>query len=131
MGRWQPYLYDAQRTSGDDFNPKAVTMASHQPPSPRKSKEGPLVNFNKHPDSYVVLPYGNNKTKGMNPNVKIWVKVARGIQLFFRILTLVGAIGVLLCTIFLRGVQTAEGFIMRIPVCDKNTILMSPRLTIR
>lgn len=115
MGRWQPYLYDSQRTDSDDFNPKAVTMASHQPPSPRKSREGPLVNFNKHPDSYVVLPYGNNKTKGMNPNVKIWVKVTRGTQLILRVLTLLGAIGVLLCTVFLRGVQTAEGYIMRIP----------------
>ncbi|KAF9693368.1 hypothetical protein EKO04_008741 [Ascochyta lentis] len=121
MGRWQPYLYSApERESMMDvpntFNPKAVTMASRMPPSPPKRKQdGPLVNFNKHPDSYLVLPYGKTDAKPMSPKTKLWIKIARWTQLFFRLCSLLGAIGLLLCGIFIRGAQDTEGWIMRIP----------------
>ncbi|KAF2684027.1 hypothetical protein K458DRAFT_367429 [Lentithecium fluviatile CBS 122367] len=115
MGRWQPYLYNAPQ-SVDDFNPKAVTMASRQPPSPTKKKpDGPLVNFNRHPDSYFVLPYGKSDVKPMGPKVKTIIKVVRWIQLALRLCNLLGAVGVLLCAIFIKGAQTTEGYIMRIP----------------
>ncbi|KAF1976593.1 hypothetical protein BU23DRAFT_587952 [Bimuria novae-zelandiae CBS 107.79] len=114
MGRWQPYLYDA--TPSDSFNPKAVTIASRLPPSPPKKKpEGPLVDFNRHPDSYGVLPYGQTDVKPMNPKVKIIVKVARWIQFALRVFNLIGAIGSLLCSIFIKGASNTEGYIMRIP----------------
>jgi hypothetical protein len=116
VGRFQPYLYDAQFDESN-FNPKAVTMASRlPPPPPRKKQEGPLIDFNKHPDSYLILPYGNTNVKPMPKNTKIFVKVARWIQLVFRVLTLLGAVGVLLCGIFIRGTTDTEGYIMRIPV---------------
>lgn len=121
MGRWQPYLYNAQRNSAYDvpevFNPKAVTMASRQPPeSPKKKQDGPLINFNRHPDSYLILPYGKTNAKPMNPKVNMWIKSTRWFQLFLRVLTLFGAIGALLCGIFVRGALTTEGYIIRIPV---------------
>lgn len=123
MGRWQPYLYNATpRDSFTDtaetiFNPKAVTMASRQPPSPPKKKpNGPLINFNQHPDSYLILPYGKTNAKPMSPKVKTIITYMRWIQLFFRIFTLFGAVGVLLCGIFIKGAQNTEGYIMRIPV---------------
>jgi hypothetical protein len=107
-------MYDVPK----EFNPKAVTMASHQPPPPPKKKQdGPLVDFNKHPDSYVVLPYGKTDAKPMSPSVRVWIKSMRWLQLALRVLTLFGAIGVLLCTIFIRGAGTAEGYLTRIPVC--------------
>lgn len=124
MGRsdWQPYLYDAP-TETDSFNPKAVTIASRLPPSsPTKKPEGPLINFNRHPDSYVVLPYGNTDAKPMNPKVKVVVKVVRWIQFALRICTLLGAVGALLCGIFIKGAQDTEGWIMRIPVCVRPTL---------
>jgi hypothetical protein len=121
MGRWQPYLYNEQRTSVYDvpevFNPKSVTMASYQAPPKKKKQDGPLVDFNKHPDSYLVLPYGKTDAKPMSPSVKAWIKTARWIQFVLRVLTLFGAIGVLLCAIFVRGAQATEGWITRIPVC--------------
>jgi len=121
MGRWQPYLYNApERESMDvtsEFNPKAVTMASRQPPpSPTKKAEGPLVNFNRHPDSYLVLPYGKTNAKPMSPKIKTIVKVVRWIQFCLRVFNLLGAVGVLLCGIFIKGAQDTEGYIMRIPV---------------
>ncbi|KAF2796986.1 hypothetical protein K505DRAFT_406031 [Melanomma pulvis-pyrius CBS 109.77] len=120
MGRWQPYLYNApQRESvmdvPDQFNPKAITMASRQPPSLKKKVEGPLMNLNQHPDSYLILPYGRTDAKPMGPKVKVVVNTVRWIQLFFRVLALFGAVGVLLCTIFIRGAQDTEGYLMRIP----------------
>ncbi|KAJ4288999.1 hypothetical protein N0V90_011341 [Kalmusia sp. IMI 367209] len=119
MGRWQPYLYDAPERESIDvtagFNPKAVTMASRlPPPSPKKKPDGPLINFNKHPDSYLVLPYGRTDAKPMNPKVKVIINVVRWIQFGLRICNLLGAIGVLLCGIFIKGAQTTEGYIMRI-----------------
>ena len=120
MGRWQPYQYNERNSAygpADDFNPKAVTMASRQPPSPSKKKaDGPLVNINRHPDSYLILPYGKTHAKPMSPKVKLYIKTARWIQFAFRLLTLLGAVGALLCGIFVRGAQTTEGYIIRIPV---------------
>ncbi|KAL6708015.1 hypothetical protein ACN47E_003449 [Coniothyrium glycines] len=115
-GRWQPYLYEPQRDSMDTFNPKAVTMASRLPPaSPKKQPDGPMLNFNKHPDSYLILPYGNTDAKPMNKNTKTLVNVARWIQFSLRICAMLAAVGVLLCGIFIRGAQDTEGYIMRIP----------------
>ncbi|KAF2659576.1 hypothetical protein K491DRAFT_651026 [Lophiostoma macrostomum CBS 122681] len=120
MGRWQPYLYEpAERQSFHDvpkpFNPKSVTMASHRPQPPKKKQDGPLVNFNRHPDSYLVLPYGRTDAKPMSPKTKVILKYTRWVQLFFRVATLFGAIGVLLCAIFIRGAPNTEGYIIRIP----------------
>lgn len=101
----------------DNFNPKAVTMASRTPPSPPKKKQdGPLVDFNKHPDSYLFLPYGKTDAKPMSPKTKMWVQIARWTQLSLRVCSLLGAVGLLLCAIFIRGTQDTEGWIMRIPV---------------
>lgn len=126
MGRWQPYLYNApdkesMDMTGGGFNPKAVTIASRlPPPTPSKKPEGPLLNFNKHPDSYLVLPYGKTDAKPMNPKVKDVIKVVRWIQFGLRLVNLLGAIGVLLCGIFIKGAQTLENYIMKIPVCPKH-----------
>jgi hypothetical protein len=121
MGRWQPYLYNAPARNSmydvpDVFNPKAVTEASRRPPSPKKKQDGPLVNFNRHPDSYLVLPYGNTGAKPMKPKTKTIIKLVRWLQLFLRVLTLFGAIGALLVAIFIRGATSTEGYIIRIPV---------------
>jgi hypothetical protein len=137
VGRFQPYLYNAP-VDDSTFNPKRVTMASRMPPSPPKKKQdGPLIDFNKHPDSYLILPYGNTNAKPMNKRVKTFIKIARWLQLFFRVCNLLGAVGVLLCSIFIRGASDTEGYIMRIPVClqdpiniDPNTNFDSPVLTL-
>jgi hypothetical protein len=115
MGRWQPYLYNAPQEV-DTFNPKAVTMASRQPPSPTKKPDGPLVNFNRHPDSYVILPYGKTEVKPMGSNVKKIITIVRWIQFSLRLSNLLGAVGALLCSIFIKGTQSTEGYILKIPV---------------
>lgn len=117
MGRGQPYLYNVPQ--GDEtFNPKAVTMASRQPPSPPKKKQdGPLLDFNRHPDSYLVLPYGKTDAKPVSPKFKTVIKTVRWIQFVLRLCNLLGAVGALLCGIFIKGAQDTEGYVLRIPVC--------------
>ncbi|KAF1850749.1 uncharacterized protein K460DRAFT_391180 [Cucurbitaria berberidis CBS 394.84] len=117
MDRGQPYLYQPSRDSMDPtFNPKRVTMASRMPPpSPKKKQDGPLINFNQHPDSFLFVPYDKSDVKPMHRKTKTFVKVARWAQLFLRVCSIVGAVGILLCGIFIRGVQDTEGYIMRIP----------------
>lgn len=125
-GRWQPYMYAAQSDSMIDtdptqsrFDPKAITRASRMPPSPpKKKKEGPLIDFNQHPDSYLVLPYGNTDAKPMTNKIKTFISIARWTQFALRLLTVCGAVGVLLCGIFIQGAQDSEGYIMRVPVSD-------------
>ncbi|KAF2456197.1 hypothetical protein BDY21DRAFT_306115, partial [Lineolata rhizophorae] len=124
-GPQQPYLYDPpprrSRLAKDDpsqhgFNPKAVTQASWTPkPPPKPKPEGPLIDFNRHPDSYLILPYGNTGAKPMDPKIKgriIWV---RWLQFAFRIAQLVSALGMLVCVICVKGTQASEGWIIRIP----------------
>lgn len=57
MGVEPPFLYDhpTQYSFGGPtdkgFNPKAATVASWTPAQPKPKRNGPLVDFNKHPDS--------------------------------------------------------------------------------
>ncbi|KAI9684341.1 MAG: hypothetical protein M1829_002150 [Trizodia sp. TS-e1964] len=119
MGVEPPYLYDPpsrQRWSdtSDTFNPKSVTQASLARPMPRQKQEGPFLNFNKHPDSYLILPHGNPAVTNLGSNIKKKVKIARWAQQFFRSCQLVGAAGLLFCAICIRGIDTITGWIIRV-----------------
>ncbi len=122
MGAEPPFLYGrpSQYSAFEpykEFNPKRISQASSVPPSrPPPKKEGPLLNINRHPDSYVILPYGRTDVKMMSPRTKHRVKYARWAQLAFRILQLVVTIGLLVCVICIRGTKDSEGWILRIPV---------------
>ncbi|KAI9846613.1 MAG: hypothetical protein M1837_003854 [Sclerophora amabilis] len=119
MGAEPPFLYDPPaRRHGHygGFNPKAISQSSLQPPVIRIKQEGPLVNFNKHPDSYVVPPYGNTNARPMSRNTKKKVKYVRWVQLFLRCCELAGAIGLLFLVICVRKVDAVIGWILRIPV---------------
>ncbi|KAF4636380.1 hypothetical protein G7Y89_g1688 [Cudoniella acicularis] len=112
MGVQPPFLYDPIKIK--EFDPKAVTRASQQPKPRRVKPEGPLVSFNQHPDSYLILPYGKTNSKPMNPSVKKWIKWMRIFQLFLRCLEVLAAGGLLAMMIIIRGVDDVTGWIMRI-----------------
>ena len=120
MGVEPPFLYDppSSRYSSryGNFNPKAVSHASLQAPLPRPKQEGPLVDFNTHPDSYLIQPYGNVQAKSMSPRTKNRVKWTRWVQLGLRVLELVGAVGALVGAICIRGIDGTDGWIIRIAV---------------
>ncbi|KAJ5923863.1 hypothetical protein N7466_008050 [Penicillium verhagenii] len=119
MGRSEPpFLYDRPSTysfngpTDPGFNPKAVTQASQSPASPRQTQDGPLVNFNRHPDSWDSMDKKPPQTP-MNPKVKKWIKGARGTQLGLRSITLLGALASLFCAIVIKNANTTVIWIMR------------------
>ncbi|CZR62234.1 uncharacterized protein PAC_12131 [Phialocephala subalpina] len=113
-----PYLYDAVKTDRNapyrEFDPHAISRASFQAKPRMKKPEGPLVSFNQHPDSYLILPMERTNAKSMDPSVKKWIKWMRIIQLVLRCLEILGAVGILVMMILISGVSTATGWIMRI-----------------
>lgn len=116
-----PYLYAAPaRYSSNDpyggFDPKAVSRASLTP-SPQKPKQtGPLLDFNKHPDSYLILPYGQTNATPMPESTKKHVKWARAAQLGFRTLGMLGAMGTLAGVVMVKNTQDIESYVIRVPV---------------
>jgi hypothetical protein len=119
-----PYLYDppSRRQIAypySDFDPKAVTRASWISASDstisKPKQQGPLIDFNRHPDSYMVVA-PQIQREPLPPNTKTKVIAARWVQFGFRLVQLLGAVGCLLCVIFVRNTETAQGWIMRIPV---------------
>ncbi|KAJ5651420.1 uncharacterized protein N7484_005143 [Penicillium longicatenatum] len=119
MGRSEPpFLYDrpsAYSFNGPTdpfFNPKAVTQASRTPAVPRQKQDGPLINFNRHPDSWESFEKKPTHTP-MNPKVKKWIKGVRGTQLGLRSITLLGALASLFCSIVIKNADTTVIWIMR------------------
>ena len=127
MGPHQPFIYNPpSNVSNYGFDPKPYTRASMVPPVQRRPKshqEGPLVDFNRHPDSWPMPPYGQTNAMPMHPNTKRNIKISRGIQLGLRILTMIGALGALICVICLNGTQGTETWLIRVPVSCENAIL--------
>ncbi|KAH9808621.1 hypothetical protein Tdes44962_MAKER06277, partial [Teratosphaeria destructans] len=130
-GSDQPYMYDppARRPIAypySDFNPKAVTHASYArlshvstASSNATKKPGPLINFNQHPDSYVVVAGNQTEHKPLPPNTKTAVVGVRWVTFGFRVLQEIGAIGLLVGVICIKGTSGAETYLLRIPqACD-------------
>lgn len=135
-GAGPPFLYDNSKNRSPDrgFNPKVVTQASWSPRQPRPKQNGPLVNFNRHPDSvscliaqedwrfvltnaqYQVAAYGRPDVKTMSPRTKDRVKYTRLVQLFLRVCGLLGALGMLFCVICIRDTSVPIAWIIRVAV---------------
>ncbi|KAJ5281782.1 hypothetical protein N7478_007154 [Penicillium angulare] len=120
MGRSEPpFLYDrpnAYRFYGPtdpEFDPKAVTQASRTPASPRQRPNGPLVTFNRHPDTWETLNEKKPTWTPMSPRTKSWVKGVRATQLFVRSVTLLGALASLFCGIVVTKAGTTVIWIIR------------------
>ncbi|KAJ5569451.1 uncharacterized protein N7459_008881 [Penicillium hispanicum] len=119
MGRSSPpFLYDRPNTysfygpTDPGFNPKAVTQASRTRPPPKPTPKGPLVTFNRHPDSWGSFEQKLMWTP-MSSNTKNRVKYARGTQLGLRAITLLGALASLFCSIVIKGAATTVIWIIR------------------
>ena len=125
VGITPPYLFTPVNQKDTDpcynFDPKAVTRASYysvasSTSSPKPKQEGPLIDFNRHPDSYIIIPSARPNVPPMHPKTKQRINTARWIQFTLRLLQLIGALGALVCVIIIRGVNDVQGWILRIPV---------------
>ncbi|PYI28504.1 hypothetical protein BP00DRAFT_377198 [Aspergillus indologenus CBS 114.80] len=116
-----PYLYDrpirqhtaSPRFYSQTFNPKAVTEASWAQPEPRAEVKGPLVDLNRHPDSYYNVPDRTRWTP-LSPHTKSRVIYGRKVQLGLRVLALIGALGSLFCSIVIKNAANTIIWIVRV-----------------
>lgn len=119
-----PYIYDppAQRKVAypySDFNPKAYTEASYArsvASQPRPKQEGPLINFNRHPDSYEVVAGTQETHKPLPAGTKKAVVNVRWAQFALRVAQEVTALGLLAATICIKSTSGVETYLLRIPV---------------
>ena len=136
MGVEPPFLYDHPSRysfngpTDKGFNPRAATVASWTPAAPKIKRDGPLVEFNRHPDSvsatrnlskpslmsfqYLVVPYGNLTAKPMSPSTGKKIKTLRQLQLFLRVHQFIGALGSLFCVIAINRTSGSVGWIIRV-----------------
>ncbi|KAI5206390.1 hypothetical protein E4T39_02403 [Aureobasidium subglaciale] len=124
VGITPPYLFTPVNQQDRDpcynFDPKAVTRASYysiasSTSTPKPKQQGPLIDFNRHPDSYMIVPSARPNVPPMHPNTKQRINTARWLQFTLRTLQLLGALGALVCVIMVRGVNNVQGWILRIP----------------
>lgn len=129
MGQQQPYMYEpATRQSVtypySDFNPRAATQAHYaafaeraERSKRRAQQEGrPLINFNAHPDSYMIVPAPTVDHKPLPVSAKSNIIWTRWVQFALRIVQEIGALGILVCVICLKMQNDAPGYMIRIAV---------------
>lgn len=126
-----PYLYQPTTTQKiaypySDFNPKAVTEASYQRLSQttlasqieQRKKDGPLINFNQHPDSYMFVSDITRPLdfKPLPANTKRSIMSLRWTQFVLRLFQEIMALGLLAITICFQNTSGVETYLIRIPV---------------
>lgn len=125
MGVNPPYLYDPPSHHRPTepkyhFDPKAVTRASWTTTASDTSTskpKGPYLNFNRHPDSYIIVPYAVPDLPPLPSRTKKTVVIIRWLQFAFRVTQLLEALGFLVCVSCLKDVENVQSWILRTPVC--------------
>ncbi|KAG0160743.1 hypothetical protein PDIDSM_8273 [Penicillium digitatum] len=108
----RPSAYSFKGPTDRGFNPRAATEASWTRPACNSTKEEPLVNLNRHPDTWGFFNTVSSFTP-MSHKTKNRVKYARLTQLALRFLTLLGALGSLFCSVVIKGAAVAVIWIIR------------------
>ncbi|KAF3081794.1 hypothetical protein TWF569_009745 [Orbilia oligospora] len=104
-----------------DFNPKAVQEAAQNPPPKKRPISGQYIES--VPSGRYHVPAGMSMEKHLKRQANIQMakrtivalKASRWIMLAARFLQLIAAIGLVVLLITLRGMDTINGWIMRIP----------------
>lgn len=126
----QPYLYDAPSSNRpvsypySDFNPRAATQAHYaafqeraEKAKRRAAQDGkPLINFNQHPDSYMIVANPAINHEPLPPNTKRNIVWTRWVQFVLRLFQEVGALGILVCVICLKMNSDGPGWVIRVAV---------------
>jgi len=95
------------------FNPKAVTQAfeAARDATPKPPQHGPFIDL----DSNSALLPRPSLRDGACPVSKTMITVSRYLSIFLRLLQLLGAMGLLVCLLFIREIEFATGWICRAP----------------
>ncbi|KAJ5973098.1 uncharacterized protein N7479_003016 [Penicillium vulpinum] len=108
----RPSAYSFKGPTDRGFNPRAATEASWTRPAAKPKQKGPLVELNRHPDTWGFFNTASSFTP-MSYKTKDRVKYARTTQLVLRVLNLLGALGSLFCSIVIKGAATSIIWIIR------------------
>ncbi|KAF2154395.1 hypothetical protein K461DRAFT_293045 [Myriangium duriaei CBS 260.36] len=121
MGEGAPYLYTPSvgHGGGFDFNPRAYSQATYaaslEQQSPKPKQQGPLIDLNRHPDSWMMVTPNLSGAEPMPASTRTKIVTCRWIQFGLRVIELFGAIGLFVCVISFQGVQQTQSWILRIP----------------
>lgn len=114
-------MYTSPPLSGStlDFNPRAYSEATYaaslEKQSPRLQQQGPLLDLNRHPDSWMMAPPKLGDASLLPANMRKKVVSTRWVQFAFRILQMIAALGLFVCMASIKGAGQTQGWIMRIP----------------
>ncbi|KAK4505231.1 hypothetical protein PRZ48_003194 [Zasmidium cellare] len=133
----QPFLYDAPTNRPlsypySDFNPRAATQAHYaafqeraEKAKRRAAQDGkPLINFNQHPDSYMIVANPGVNHEPLPPSTKKNIIWTRWVQFVLRLFQEVGALGILVCVICLKMQNDGPGWIIRVAPAWDSVITM-------
>ncbi|KAI3132417.1 hypothetical protein CBS147326_5308 [Penicillium roqueforti] len=117
MGRSSPpFLYESPSFKGPTdrgFNPRDATGTIWTRPTDKPKQKESQVNLNRHPDTWGSFNTVSSFTP-MSYKTKNRVKYARGSQLALRVLSLLGALGSLFCSIVIKGAAVTVIWIIRV-----------------
>lgn len=117
-----------------DFNPREYSeKASSYASSAHAGKpqqHGPLLEFNRHPDSWMIVAHGTDYDKVLPANFRRKIVTTRWIQLILRVTQFLAAIGLFVCIVCIKGTVGNQSWILRLPVSTSKTRLFIARLTI-
>lgn len=111
----------ANRPLDNDFNPREYSEKASSYASSlhnvRPRSHGPLLHFNRHPDTWmVVTPTFTDLNTTLPKHFKRNVIATRWLQFIFRVVQLLASIGLFICVICVKGTAGSQSWILRIPV---------------
>ena len=111
----RPYLpfatSDPDSESLRSFNPKRISEAAARPLPPRPTMTAPYIQLD-----FQRQPVDRAQQKSYAKIPKKAIKVVRALSIVLRIFQLVGAMGLLVCMLFVRKIDEMTGWICRVPV---------------
>lgn len=94
------------------FDPKRISRQATEPPVPRLQLMAPYVQL----DQSITAKIEHAHRQNAAPISKRGLLVVRSVAILLRVLQLVGAMGLLVCMLFVRKLEDTTGWICRVPV---------------
>lgn len=94
------------------FDPKRITRQATEPPVPRLQLMAPYVQLDQSITAKIERAHRQNAA----PISKRGLLIVRSVAILLRVLQLAGAMGLLVCMLFVRKLDDTTGWICRVPV---------------
>lgn len=94
------------------FDPKRISRQATEPPVPRLQLMAPYVQLDQSITAKIERAHRQNAA----PISKRGLLIVRSVAILLRVLQLTGAMGLLVCMLFVRKLDDTTGWICRVPV---------------